>query len=73
MVKIKDLYYGIKHINKDWSKHAHLMYRYSNEEEMGLPFEYEEETRWGKAPTRTQIQDNIRTLQQWLTDQNKSY
>jgi len=52
-------YYGIKYIDRDWSKHAHLLYRFSDEEEVGLPFEYQEETRWGKSFTREQIKKNI--------------
>ena len=36
--------YGIKYIDNDWSKHAHLLYRFSDEEEVGIPFEYEEKS-----------------------------
>ena len=66
-------YYGIKYIDHDWSKHAHLLYRFSNEEIVGLPFEYEKETRWGKSFTREQIADNIRNLQRWLEVRQLSY
>ena len=37
--------YGIKSIDKDLRKHAHLLYRFGSEDdELGLPFEYHEET-----------------------------
>lgn len=66
-------YYGIKSIDKDWNKHAHLLYRFSDEENVGLPFEYEEENRWGKTFTRKQIAENIRQLQRWLRSRKLSY
>lgn len=65
--------YGIKLIDRDWSKHAHLLYRFSNEEEVGLPFEYEEVTPWGKAFTREQIKENIRQTQRWLETRGMVY
>ena len=42
-------YYGIKFIDKNWNKHANLLYRFSNDDDKGLPFEYEETNRWGKT------------------------
>lgn len=66
-------YYGIKYIDRDWNKHAHLLYRFSNEEEVGLPFEYHEETRWGKSFTRKQIKENIRHTQRWLEERGMTY
>ena len=65
--------YDIKVIDHDWSRHAHLLYRYSDEEEVGLPFEYKEETRWGKSFTRDQIIDNIKTTQRWLSERGMTY
>jgi len=65
--------YGIKIIERDWNKHAHLMYRFSNEEEFGLPFEYEEMTEWGKSFTKDEIANNIRDLQQFLRERGKTY
>lgn len=58
--------YGIKRIDRDWSKHAHLLYRFSDEEEVGLPFEYEEVTPWGRGFTRDEIKENVRLTQRWL-------
>lgn len=65
--------YGIKSIDRDWSKHAHLLYRFSDDEEVGLPFEYAEQTPWGKAFTRPQIIENIRQLQHYLRQQRMVY
>ncbi|MDA8991448.1 B12-binding domain-containing radical SAM protein [Opitutales bacterium] len=65
--------YGIKSIDHDWSKHAHLLYRFSEEEEVGLPFVYEDEGPWGKNFTREEIAENIRTTQQWLNDRSMVY
>ena len=66
-------YYGIKYVDKDWNKHANLLYRYSDEEEVGLPFEYEKENRWGKTFSRDQIAGNIRQIQRWLRSNGLSY
>ena len=40
--------FGIKKIDKNWDNHAHLLYRFSNEEIVGIPFEYEENAEWEK-------------------------
>lgn len=66
-------YYGIKSINTDWSKHAHLMHRFSDDEDFGLPFEYEKENRWGKTFTRREIAENIQVLQQHCREKNMLY
>lgn len=58
--------YGIKSIDRDWRKHAHLVFRYSDEEDFGLPFEYEENGPWGRNFTRDEIVDNIKALQKRL-------
>ena len=65
--------YGIKFIDKNWDRHAHLLYRFSNEEEVGLPFEYEKVTPWGPSFTREQISDNIRQVQRWLESRGMIY
>lgn len=63
-------FYGIKFIDPDWSKHAHLLYRYSDSEDVeGLPFEYEPVNRWGKTFTRNQIFDNILDMQHYIREQ----
>lgn len=61
-------YYGIKYINEDWSKHAHLLFRFSDEEHFGLPFEYEKTGRWGKTFSRSEIIKNIKELQHYLQE-----
>ena len=65
--------YGIKFIDNDWSKHAHLLYRFSDEEEVGIPFEYEEIADWGPTFNRKEIMNNIRVTQRWLEEQNMTY
>jgi radical SAM superfamily enzyme YgiQ (UPF0313 family) len=65
--------YGIKRIDDDLSRHAHLVYRFGDDEDVGLPFEYEAETPWGKSFTRDEIIGNIKTVQQWLREQSMSY
>jgi radical SAM superfamily enzyme YgiQ (UPF0313 family) len=65
--------YGIRYIDQDWSRHAHLLYRFGEQEEVGLPFEYEKENRWGKTFTREQIQQNIQLTQKWLNERAMVY
>lgn len=65
--------YSIKQIDTDWSKHAHLLYRFSDQEEVGIPFEYEENASWGKAFTRDEIRENIVQTQHWLESKNMVY
>ena len=65
--------YGIKYINNDWSKHAHLLYRFSDEEEVGIPFEYEKSAEWGPTFSRKEIMENIRTTQRWLEEESMTY
>ena len=65
--------YGIRYIDQDWSRHAHLLYRFGDQEEVGLPFEYEPENRWGTTFSREQIQRNIQETQQWLNERAMVY
>lgn len=65
--------YSIKKIDNDWSKHAHLLYRFSDEEEVGIPFEYKENASWGKAFSRKEIRENIIRTQRWLEDKKMTY
>ncbi len=65
--------YGIKSIDDDLSKHAHLLFRFGDREDVGLPFEYEKNAPWGQALSRNQIIDNIRAVQSYLRDRNMSY
>jgi radical SAM superfamily enzyme YgiQ (UPF0313 family) len=64
---------GIKSIEPDLSKHAHLMYRFGDDEEVGLPFEYEKMTPWGPSLTREEIANNIKQIQQYLRDHGMVY
>lgn len=66
-------YYGIKCIDEDWSKHAHLVFRFGDKEHFGLPFEYEGSNQWGKAFSRSEIINNIKELQHYLQECNKVY
>lgn len=64
---------GIKSIESDLSKHAHLMFRFGDDEEVGLPFEYEKMTPWGPSLSRKEIANNIRQVQQYLRDHGMVY
>lgn len=66
-------YYGIKYIDEDWGKHAHLLLRFSDEEHFGLPFEYEETNRWGKTFSRDEIVENIMELQHYFGERDMTY
>lgn len=65
--------YGIKYIDQDWEKHAHLLYRFSNQEEVGLPFEYEETNKWGKTFSREEIVENICKIQSYFWERSMTY
>ena len=52
--------YGIKYINGDLSQHSHLLFRFDENENTGLPFEYETITPFGKSLTREEIIFNIK-------------
>lgn len=65
--------FGIEWIDEDLSKHAHLLFRFADEEEVGLPFRYAPVGPWGKTFSREQIKDNIKVVQHWLKDRNKVY
>ncbi len=65
--------YGIKYIDNDWSKHAHLLFRFSDEEHFGLPFEYRDEWRWGKNFSRTEIMNNIKEIQHYCQELGMCY
>jgi anaerobic magnesium-protoporphyrin IX monomethyl ester cyclase len=65
--------YGIKSIDPDWNKFGHLLFRFSEEEEIGLPFEYEPATPWGSSFTRNEIIENIVALQNWARERSMTY
>lgn len=59
--------FGIKYIDKDFSKYNHLRCRFEGSKDKPedvVPFEYEE----GKGLTRNQIMDNLVRLQKFLRD-----
>jgi radical SAM superfamily enzyme YgiQ (UPF0313 family) len=66
-------YYGIEHIDDDLTKHAHLLYRFGDEEEVGLPFNYSKTTKWGESLTRQEIVSNMREMQHYLAEKGLSY
>ena len=65
--------YGIKYIDNNWDKFSHLLFRFSDEEEVGLPFEYDDNSAWGKTFSRREIKQNIIETQRWLEDRNMIY
>ena len=65
--------FGIKKIDTDWNKYGHLLNRFSEDEDIGLPFEYEKETQWGKSFTKQEISQNIIEVQKWLQNRNMVY
>ncbi len=65
--------FSIEYIDKDWDKHAHLLYRFSDSEHVGLPFRYKKETEWGNSFTRDEIIGNIQQVQKWLSKQSMTY
>ncbi len=69
----KSEYYGIKSIDKDLTRHAHLMFRFNDDEEHGVPFEYEKENRWGKTFARNEIIQNVADVQKFCRDREMVY
>ncbi len=65
--------YDIEFIDKDWNKHAHLLYRFSETEHVGLPFRYKKNTKWGNSFSREGIINNIQEVQQWLSNRSMTY
>ena len=65
--------YGIEYIDKDWNKHSHLLYRFSDEEEVGLPFKYKKETSWGIPLSREKIKEGIIEVQTWGRENGMLY
>jgi hypothetical protein len=65
--------YGIKSIDDDLTKHAHLLYRFGDKEDVGLPFEYEDNNEWGKTLSRDQIVTNIKQIQHYLREREMAY
>jgi anaerobic magnesium-protoporphyrin IX monomethyl ester cyclase len=66
-------YYGIKSVVQEWDKHAHLVYRFGDDEDFGLPFEYEDTNKWGKTFSRGEIIQNIVGVQNYLRERKMIY
>lgn len=65
--------FGIAEIDDNLAKHAHLVYRYGDNEEVGLPFRYAEESKWGRPLPRDVILENLKSVQSYLRDRNMVY
>ena len=65
--------YNITKIDKDWHSYSHLLYRFSDEEEVGLPFEYVTGADSMNNFNRSEVADNIKTIQNWLRDRDMVY
>ena len=65
--------YGISKIENDWSKYGHLLFRFSDDEEVGLPFEYSEDGPFGKGLSQNEIKQNLTSLQGWLKERKMTY
>ena len=65
--------YGIKNIDDDLSKHSHLLFRFGEDEDVGLPFEYEAQTPYGPGRTRDDIVSDLRDIQSYLRENKMSY
>lgn len=65
--------FGIDDIDEDHAKHAHLVYRYGDSEEVGLPFSYAENAEWGRPLSREAILENLKVVQSYLRDREMVY
>lgn len=65
--------YGIEYVDETWSKHVHLIHRYSEEEDHGLPFRYDQTNPMVKGRTQDVILDDVKRLQSFLRETGRSY
>ena len=65
--------YGIKKIDRNWDKYSHLLFRFAEEEDVGLPFEYDTSENSINNFSREQIVENIIEVQNWLRDRKMVY
>ena len=65
--------YGIKNIETDLTKHVHLLYRFGDDEDGGIPFEYESESPWGRGLAKREILNNLRGVQKYVRDKGLFY
>ena len=65
--------YGIKKIDLNWHRYSHLLFRFSEDEEVGLPFEYDTSKESINNFNNQEIAENIMNLQSWLRERGKVY
>ena len=65
--------FGIIQIDDDHAKHSHLVYRYGDSEEIGLPFQYADDAEWGRPLRHNVILENLKTVQSYLRHRNMVY
>ena len=66
--------YGIEWVDETWSKHVHLVYRFSDDEQgQGLPFRYDQKNPLNEGRTPEIIQNDIIRLQTYLRETGRSY
>ena len=65
--------YGISRIDNDWSKYGHLLFRFSDEEDVGLPFQYNPNGPFEYNQTQNEIKNNLTNLQNWLKERGMTY
>ena len=65
--------FGINKIDKNWHNYSHLLYRFSDSEEVGLPFEYDTSPSSINVFNKEQIQQNIMEVQDWLRERGMVY
>lgn len=65
--------YGIRYIDPDLSRHAHPLYRFGEDEDVGLPFEYEEQTPFGPGRRREAIVSDLNSIQGYLRENGMCY
>ena len=61
------------HANDNWHKYSHLLFRFADNEEVGLPFEYDTSENSINVFSRQEIIENIIEVQKWLKDRGMVY
>ena len=65
--------FGIKTIDYNWHKYSHLLFRFADDEEVGLPFEYDTSLNSINVFSREEIIENIIQVQSWLKERGMVY
>lgn len=63
-------YYGIEEVDRDWSKYGHLLGRYGDNENFGVPFKYAKQNKWGDTFSKEEIVNNVLEMQHYLKERN---